>query len=142
MHAAPTESCCSHSGIWLAVRGEKSTTTRRRCLMRELLQRGDLVRRRLLTFDAVRIGDPRGERVALLGLDDDEAPRCDLAMIGHARGDLQDRRELRGIGPRRDQIARAARAARGKEREQCGGVVEHGVPVTRTAAYLHTRDCR
>src|SRR3546814_4079075 len=57
-----------------------------------------------------------------------EAPRCELAVIGRARGDRQDPVELRGVRPRRHQIARLARTAGGKKHERGGAVVErHGV---------------
>src|SRR3546814_2545509 len=53
-----------------------------------------------------------------------EAPRCELAVIGRARGDRQDPVELRGVRPRRHQIARLARTAGGKKHERGGAVVE------------------
>src|SRR3546814_6315745 len=62
-----------------------------------------------------------------------EAPRCELAVIGRARGDRQDPVELRGVRPRRHQIARLARTAGGKKHERGGAVVErHGVQLARS----------
>ncbi|MCY1167979.1 hypothetical protein D9M73_79580 [compost metagenome] len=111
-------------------------------LLRELFERDDLGRGGLRAFGAIGRGDHRGERVALFGPYHNEAPRGDLAMIGRARGDFQDLVELRCIGAGRDQIARAARAAGGEERERAGAVVEHGCAIAATLAYLHTRDWR
>jgi len=76
-------------------------------LMRELLERLDLDALRLGPLGAIGPGDQRRERVALIASDDGEAPRRELAVIGGARGDLKDARELRVIGGR----ARPDRAA-------------------------------
>jgi len=51
------------------------------------------------------------ERLALVLPDDDEAPRCQLAMVRRARRDGQDGVELGRRRAGRDHFARAARAA-------------------------------
>ncbi len=71
--------------------------------------------RRLRTLGPVGGCDDLGEPVALLPRHDHEAPWRELAVVRRARGDLDHRVQLIGIGARRDEVARLARAACGEE---------------------------
>ena len=63
--------------------------------MRELLERLELEPRRLGPFGAIgAVISSAAKRVAPI-VDHHEAPRRELAVIGRARGDLEDLRELR-----------------------------------------------
>ena len=59
----------------------------------------------------------RAERVALVLGDGHEAPRCELAMVGHARGDGEDAFELLGDRAGADKFSRLGRAAGFEERQ-------------------------
>src|SRR3546814_13287054 len=94
--------------------------------MRELSERG-----KILPLGARILGDPgaleeRGKGLALVVGDRDDAPRRELAMVGRAQRERDDGAQFGGVGPRRDHVARLARAAGGEVRAERGVVVEHG----------------
>src|SRR3546814_17125531 len=47
-------------------------------------------------------------------------------MVGRAQRERDDGAQFGGVGPRRDHVARLARAAGGEVRAERGDVVEHG----------------
>ena len=95
MAAAPAESTCSHSGI-LTCGAARLTTA---------ITSGARASRLALGFGLLGLGvgifgaERRGDRVAggepRVALEDDEAPGRELAVVGHARGDGQQRFDLR-----------------------------------------------
>ena len=107
MAAAPAESTCSHSGIFTcgAARLTTATTSGRAGEARALVL--DLLRRRVGILGDEGVGDRLAGLEPRLALEHDEAPRHELAVIGHPRGDGQQRLDLgRATAP-----AAAARSA-------------------------------
>ena len=47
----------------------------------------------------VDLGDDGARPRARLALENDEAPGCELAVVGNPRGDLQQRFDFGGVGP-------------------------------------------
>src|SRR5947209_18468559 len=83
------------------------------------------LRRGRILFDEC-LTKQRGESVALVASDGDEAPGKNLAVVGRASRDRHNALHLRGGGPRTEQIARFARTAGFEKRQKRGAVVEHG----------------
>src|SRR3546814_2915745 len=86
--------------------------------MRELVERREVHARRAGVFGHPRLFEQRGEGIALVVADGDDAPGGELAMVGSAQRERDDVLELRGVGAGRDHVARLARTARGKMGEE------------------------
>ncbi len=84
-----------------------------------------IARVRVILFE--RTGEQGGKFAALLGVDRHEAPRRQLAMVGSARGKLEDGGKLGRVRAWADHVAGTARATGGEVMERAGEVVEHGV---------------
>jgi len=96
--------------------------------MRKLVERREIHAGRAGIFGNPCLLEQRGKGIALFGRDRDDAPGGELAMIGRAQREFDDRAQFVRVGPRDDHVARLARAARGEVAFQRRGVVEHRAP--------------
>ena len=75
-------------------------------------------------FPAIGIGEAPGQPRALIRRHRDNAPRCELAMIGRAHGARNDMFDLRVGRSRRDHVARPTGTAGGEIGGETAEVVE------------------
>ena len=75
----------------------------------------DMLRFRVRIFGVEGRSNRRASRTARLALEHDEAPRRELAVIGHPRGDGQERVDLGRRWTGAGKLDRFERAPRGEE---------------------------
>ena len=94
-HRAPAESCCSQMGVFFGSwTGRRDHAQDHGRAERQLHLLGQLVVAGIWIAQAAGGGEDFAELEARLALDDQHAPRLQLAMVRHAHAEAQDRVEI------------------------------------------------
>ena len=108
---APADNSCSHAGTLGCGLVKLTTPITSGASVSRLLLDLDVGRRRRRIFLREHLGDDLAGAGAGIALEHDEAPRRELAVIGHPRADGQDGLELGRRGAGAGHLARLDRAA-------------------------------